>query len=209
MGPEGVSMGTMDNDFSDKIPPSFNGSTSYSAYKEDVSLWINLTSLPATKHGTALIGRLRDDARLASKGLDIERACSEDGSKALLDHLDKSFGTDNMSQLDHDLSAFFAYQWTPTMTVDQFVIGFHNLYNKVSILNLEPNVRGHILLRQTMLNTHEKNLIIGAGGGSYDLSNVTTALRNSFRDSSANPHQTLMTNHQSTYPVQGFNRHHI
>lgn len=181
-------MESSDNDFSDKIPPSFDGSTSYSAYKEDVLLWINLTSLPKEKHGPALIGRLRDDARMASKGLDVAEACSEDGANRLLDHLDKSFGTDNMSQLDHDLSAFFDYHWDSSMTVDQFVIGFHNRYNRISVLDLDSNVRGHILLRQTALNTQEKNLIVNAAGGSCELPQITTALRNAFRDSTASPH---------------------
>jgi len=189
------------NDFSDKIPPSFDGVSSYSAYKEDVVLWTNLTSLPKSKHGPALIGRLRDDARMASKGLDIKDACSEDGAQKLLDHLDKSFGTDNMSQLDHDLSAFFDYQWSSSMSVDQFVIGFHNRYNRIAALNLDSNVRGHILLRQTMLNTQEKNLIVSAAGGSYELPQITTALRNAFRDSTApSRHMVSSSQHNSRVP---------
>ena len=49
MGPEGSVSGT--GDFSDKIPPSFDGHGDYCAYREDVVLWINLTSL-AHAHST-------------------------------------------------------------------------------------------------------------------------------------------------------------
>ena len=49
--------------FSDKMPPDFDGQRNYALYREDIFLWVNLTSLPATKHGPALVGRMSEEAK--------------------------------------------------------------------------------------------------------------------------------------------------
>lgn len=50
MGPEHTQMNAVGS-FTDKVPPSFNGRDDYTSYREDVLLWINLTSLYKVKQG--------------------------------------------------------------------------------------------------------------------------------------------------------------
>ncbi len=42
MGPEGSHVAAS---FMDKIPPSFDGHSSYELYRQDVELWLGLTNL--------------------------------------------------------------------------------------------------------------------------------------------------------------------
>ena len=61
MGPEGLSLST--SPFSERLPPEFDGHSSYEVYRPDVELWLLLTSLDKGKQGPALIGRLSGEAR--------------------------------------------------------------------------------------------------------------------------------------------------
>lgn len=66
MGPEGMAQYGA---FSKELPPAFNGHTSYSVYRQDVELWLLLTTFHATKQGPALIGRLDGEAKASAKPL--------------------------------------------------------------------------------------------------------------------------------------------
>lgn len=54
-------------EFSDKEPPRLDGHSDYAAYREDVLLWANLTTLPLAEHGLAIIGRLQEEAETPAK----------------------------------------------------------------------------------------------------------------------------------------------
>ncbi len=64
-----------------KLPAAFDGHRSYAAYREDVSLWMCLTSLDAGKQGAALIGRLSGETKASAKTLPIETITGEDGPR--------------------------------------------------------------------------------------------------------------------------------
>ena len=178
MGPEDTPahLGT----FSDRIPPVFNGRSDYASYHEDALLWVNLTSLPSTKHGPALVGRLSEEAKASARTLSIEELCSEEGVDLLLEHLDKSFAVDPANQLDSDLATFLDFTWKKTMTVEQYIAGFHSRLDRISSLKMDNKLKGHLLLRQASLETQEKNMVIGAESGNHDITYLSSALRNAY-----------------------------
>ena len=108
MGPESTTQ-TIPCEFSDKVPPRFDGHEDYAAYREDVSLWINLTSLPKEKHGPAIVGRLLGEAKTAAKTVPSSDICSNDSVNKILARLDKAYGIDHTNRLDNDLAAFLDY----------------------------------------------------------------------------------------------------
>ncbi len=65
MGPDGSIHSS--STFTEKLPPSFDGHSNYSVYRQDVELWLCLTSLDEEKQGPALIGRLSGELKLPPK----------------------------------------------------------------------------------------------------------------------------------------------
>ena len=169
-------------EFSDKVPPRFDGHTDYASYREDVSLWVNLTTLPPEKHGPAIIGRLQGEAKTAAKTLSTEEICRDGGADRIIERLDKAYAIDKTNQLDIDLADFLDYIWNKEVSVEYFISGFHTRVDKISDLNLDDKLKGHLLLRQADLVQHERQVIVGAASGSYDVSRISAALRNVYRD---------------------------
>lgn len=169
-------------EFSDKVPPRFDGHTDYASYREDVSLWVNLTTLPPAKHGPAIIGRLQGEAKTAAKTLSTEEICREGGASLILERLDKAYAIDKTNQLDHDLADFLDYTWNKEVSVEHFISGFHTRVDKISDLNLDDKLKGHLLLRQADLVQQERHVVIGAASGSYDVNRISASLRNIYRN---------------------------
>lgn len=86
--------------FSDKVPPRFDGHGDYAAYRDDVGLWVKLTSLPSDKQGPAIVGHLHGEAKIAAKTLDNARICADGGVDLILERLDKAYAVDNSNRLD-------------------------------------------------------------------------------------------------------------
>ncbi len=180
MGPEGSVAET--GEFSDKVPPSFDGHGDYSAYREDVILWIHLTTLSQKKQGPALVGRLSGEAKASVKTLQIDTICSPEGVPEILEHLDKSYAVDETDKLDTDLATFLDYTWKKSMTIEEFIAGFHTRLDKIASLNMDDKLKGHLLLRQALLDNQDRNMIIGAASGKYEVKHVGAALRSAFRN---------------------------
>ena len=134
-------------EFSDKIPPRFDGHGNYAAYREDVELWEKLTTLSADKRGPAIIGRLHGEAKTAAKTLDTDKICGDGGVKLILERLDKAYAVDKANQLDSNLADFLDYTWRKEFSVEHFISGFHIRVDKLSTLNLDDKLKGHLLLR--------------------------------------------------------------
>lgn len=194
MGPEDNSATT--GEFTDKIPPSFNGRNNYASYREDVMLWVNLTSLAEEKKGPALVGRLGGEAKASAKTISLENICAADGVERLLKHLDKSYAIDAANQLDADLALFLDYTWKKSMSVEQYIAGFHSRLDKISTLQLDNKLKGHLLLRQAALAPQDRNMLVGAASGSYDVQHLTAALRNAYMNQT--PVDTSLTTQGST-----------
>ena len=64
-----------------KIPPLFDGSTSWFKYEELIDDWLDLTVLEAAKRGPALKNRLVGDAEMYQGHLNQESLRAEDGVK--------------------------------------------------------------------------------------------------------------------------------
>eukprot|EP00171_Calliarthron_tuberculosum_P018277 IDg18277t1 len=184
MGPDGTVSST--SAFSDKVPPAFNGRSNYASFREDVSLWLLLTSMEAKRRGPALIGRLGGEAKSSAKTLTLEVISSEDGVNSILEHLDKSYAVDATNQLDLDLATFLDYVWEKSMTVEQFIAGFHARLDKIAALNIDNKLKGHLLLRQAALDAQDRNIIVGAASGKYDVKDISIALRQAYRNSKDN-----------------------
>eukprot|EP00171_Calliarthron_tuberculosum_P023073 IDg23073t1 len=183
MGPEGFASSA----FTDKTPPAFDGHSDFLCYQQDVELWLLLTTVPKKKQGPALIGRLSGEAKSSAKTLPMATIASEDGCKAIITHLEKSYGIDSTNQLDLDLASFLDYCWDGRITVDQFVAGFHSRLDKIAELKINSKLKGHLLLRQSCLDMQARNLIVGAASGSYEVSHISRALRQAYRHAKGSP----------------------
>ena len=64
-----------------KIPPLFNGTSSWFQYEELIDDWIDLTTLDEEKHGPALKNRLFGEVALYKTLLDRNILKSQDGVK--------------------------------------------------------------------------------------------------------------------------------
>ena len=56
-----------------KIPPTYNGTTSWFAYEEAIDDWVDITELEAEKRGPALRNRLEGEAAVYRALLDRDR----------------------------------------------------------------------------------------------------------------------------------------
>lgn len=108
----------------------------------------------------------------------------------ILKHLDKSYGIDTVDQLDLNLAAFLDYSWSGNMYVEQFIAGFHSRLDKIAELAIDDKLKGHLLLRQAGLDGHSRNMIVGASAGNYDVTAISTALRQAFRNADRPSHTT-------------------
>lgn len=179
MGPESQ---TQYGSFTKDMPPAFDGHAAYSVHRQDVELWILLTTLDTSKREPALVGCLRSEAKSSTKSLGIVAIRSDDGAIQILNHLDKSHGIDTLDQLDIDLAAFLAYSWKGSMSVEEYIAGFHSRLDIISELAMNDKLKGHLLLRQSALEDNTRNVIVGASAGNYDISRISAALRQAFRD---------------------------
>jgi len=173
--------------YTDKIPPSFDGLSNYQVYRQDVEFWLKLTSLEDEKQGSAIIARLAGEAKSSATSLGTEIIFSKTGVKSILEKLDKLYQIDKTDQLDIDLTTFLDYTWKSSFSVEQFIAGFHTRLDKISSLKLDEKLKGHLLLRQAGLDTHSRNMILGAASGNYAVTSIANSLRQAYRLNNSTP----------------------
>ena len=69
---------------------------------------------------------------------------------------------------------------------------------------MDDKLKGHLLLRQAMLDAHDKNMIIGSASGSHDINQLSTAMRNAYIDqppSSVNTNTNLYAHGRPSQPA--------
>jgi len=167
--------------YTEKIPPYFDGHSSYRVYRADIEFWQQYTTLEETKRGVAIIARLAGEAKSSAVSIENDKIFSKTGVTEILEKLDKLYLVDKTDQLDIDLTSFLDYTWKSSFNVEQFIAGFHTRLDKISSLALDEKLKGHLLLRQAGLDSHTKNMIIGAASGSYDVTSISNSLRQAFR----------------------------
>ena len=74
-----------------KIPPAFDGKTSWFQYEELIDDWVDLTTLATDKHGPALKNRLTGEAAVYKKLLDRDILKTDQGVKHFKDTLRPNF----------------------------------------------------------------------------------------------------------------------
>ena len=67
------------NGVTTKVPPLFDGRTSWFSYEELIDDWVDLTTLDVTKHGPALKNRLIGDASIYKSLLDRDHLITAGG----------------------------------------------------------------------------------------------------------------------------------
>ena len=142
-------MTALNGEFSETIPPAFDGRSDYASYRKDVELWQKLTSLPEKKQGPALIGVLVGEAKSSGKTLNVNDVASQGGVALILYQLDKSYGVNQTDQLDLDLADFLDFTRTLSMTVVQFVAEFHTRLDKIADLDIDYKLKEHLISRHT------------------------------------------------------------
>ncbi len=65
------------------------------------------------------------------------------------------------------------------------------------LLNIDAKLKGHLLLRQAALDAQDRNVIVGATSGKYDVTNITNALRQAYRNA-RRPNATMTTQNAET-----------
>ena len=70
--------GTIQGTYTTKIPPSYNGKTSWFAYEDAVLDWMDITELDDTKQAPALKNGLRDEAAVYKPLLNRDKLKDKD-----------------------------------------------------------------------------------------------------------------------------------
>ena len=84
--------GAVQQTYTTKIPPSYNGKTSWFAYEDAVLDWIDITELDDVKQGPALKNGLRDEAAVYKPLLDRDKLKEKDtGVKYFLQEMRPRF----------------------------------------------------------------------------------------------------------------------
>ena len=144
-------------------------------------------------------GRLSGEAKAAVKAIGVDVICSEAGGMKILEQLDKLYGVDSADQLDMDLAEFLDFYWKQPMSVEDYIAGFHSRLDKLSELNMNDKLKGHLLLRQAGLERNTRNRIVSAAAGNYEISKIANALRQAYR----NTDSSSSSNHHSSWDQDG------
>lgn len=84
------------------------------------------------------------------------------------------------------------------MSVNELVAGFHARLDKISRLNLNEELKGHLLLRQAKLNSQAWNIIVGSAGGDFSLQLLSASFRNAYRSEDLRPASTAKRAYNSS-----------
>lgn len=87
------------------------------------------------------------------------------------------------------------------MAVEQYIASFHSRLDKIESLNLDHKLKWQQLLLQDSLTSQDKNLIVGAASGSYEVSHLVAALRIAYvRTTPADSTMTWQSNANANLP---------
>lgn len=164
-------------EFSDQVPPRFDGHGNYVTCRENVRLRINPTSLPASKHRLAIVGHLHEEAKIPKRPL--QPKVRMEGSLGVIpERLDKAYAVGRTNQLDAVLADFLDYIWREELRAGHFISGFRIRDEIITSRILDENLKGNFLLCQADLHYHEIHVVIGTASGSYDVTQISATLRN-------------------------------
>ena len=116
---------------SNKTPPLFNKSKSYSDWVRLVKLWTKFTDLEPTRQGPALVMSLEGKALDTILELDDKDISHEDGVTLIINKLNKLYKKDELNEKFEDLEKFENYKRSSETPMQQFLADFDQAYNKL------------------------------------------------------------------------------
>lgn len=66
------------------------------------------------------------------------------------------------------------------MSGDEFVVSFHARLEKISTMEMNKQLKGHLQMRRTRLSDHDRNIVIESAGGNHSLQALSTSLQNAY-----------------------------
>jgi hypothetical protein len=179
MGPAGIQ-----GSYTSTRPPSFGNphSESYSSYRRDVELWLELTEIPMKKQGVALVGCLVGEPKAFAKTLSNDLLFSENSGKNVLIHLDKAYLDSAEMILNTRVSNLIEYQRLPTMSISTYVAGFYARLDNLTQLQMPDELKGHLLLNQANFGSGEKSMIVASAKGSFKIAALVDSMRQLYGD---------------------------
>lgn len=64
------------------------------------------------------------------------------------------------------------------MSLEQYLAVFYNKVDKTAVLIVDSKLRGRRLLHQSSLELEDRNIVVGAAAGSYDIIHLETSIGN-------------------------------
>ena len=116
---------------SNKTPPLFNKSKSYSDWVRLVKLWTKFTDLQPTRQGPALVMSLEGKALDTILELDDKDISHEDGVTLIINKLNKLYKKDELNEKFEDFEKFENYKRSSETPMQQFLADFDQAYNKL------------------------------------------------------------------------------
>lgn len=156
--------------------PTFDGSSEFSVYERDITLWQLVSSLDASKQGAAVVGGLSGAAKMYCATVTVEELKSDTGVATLLNHLRAGFGVQDVAKQHAAISDWLDYGRKPGQNMTDFIVSYPS---KTAKINLEMNndLQGHLLLRRGKFSRETIGIIVATAGGSYAVEKITNAIK--------------------------------
>ena len=146
---------------SNKTPPLFNKSKSYSDWVRLVNLWTKFTDLEPTRQGPALVMSLEGKALDTILELDDKDISHKDGVTLIINKLNKLYKKDKLNKKFQDLEKFENYKRSSETPMQQFLADFDQAHNKLKRhgITICNDLLGFKLLKAANLSSHHEQLI--------------------------------------------------
>lgn len=128
-----------------------------------------------------MLGRLRGETENAAATLPIKKICGPSGLEFVLIQPKNSSAVAKSSPRGSNLPTLLDHLWDKTMTVEELVVGFHARTDKDAELQSTPIVPGHMMLRETGLDSNEQSMTVEKVSGSYHVHRISSALRSAYK----------------------------
>ena len=151
-----------------KNPPVFNSvSKPYERYKEELKAWCIITDVAKVKQGVAIALSLPEDDPSGIRDkvfneVTLENLNKDDGVATLIKYFDSQFQKDALCEVYERFTIFDRYQREPKQKMEDFVLEFEKLYNRIKQKEMElPDpVLGFKILDAAKLSHHDRQLVL-------------------------------------------------
>lgn len=106
-----------------------------------------MISISALRRASTIIGQPALQAQIFANTLLLVKLASESGLTSLILEMDKKFDQDTVTPLHNNISTIFDYNWDHTLSVEEFVAGFHIRLVKTSKLDMNEEHKVRLLLK--------------------------------------------------------------